>query len=202
MKNKNINIEKLKFIKKLALEYRLSRKNICKLLGQEPTEENQQFIYNLFMNNDEILSYKEKKEFKYLDYETTSEKKSTEKASYMVAQIALLKLQKALLENDEQQIQHIKDNLKKTDTDFLNLRRRKVWARITDEEILTISKYRVKHALSKRDINRLIGIGDRKLTQAERTITNEFWSNKVKILNAYNYDLCHVSVNERKRQKI
>lgn len=199
MNQKNINEEKLKFIKKLALEYRLSTKNICKLLGQEPTEENQQFIYNLFMNNDEILSYKEKKEFIYLDYETTAERKQNEQASYMVAQMTLLKLQKALLENDKEQFQQIKDKISKIDTDFENLRKREKWVKIKEEEILIIAKYRIKHALSKQEINRRIGIADTNLTKVEKTITSEFWSSKVKKLNEYNYDLCHVSVHKRKK---
>ena len=199
---KELNIEKLKFIKKLASEYRLSTKNICKLLGLEPTEENQQYIYNLFMTNDEILRYEEKKEFIYLNYETTGEEKQSDKISYTTAQLAVLKMQKALLTGDKDLVKQINDKMKKIDKEFADLRRRPKWIDVTPEEILTISKYRVKHALSKNEINRLIGIGDGTLTKYERLIESEFWKTKIKKLNEYNFSLCHVSVNERKKKRI
>ena len=199
MNQKNINEQKLKFIKKLALEYRLSIKNICRLLGQEPTEENQQFLYNIFVNEENISSYQEKIEFKYLDYETTNEKIVIENATYMAAQMTLLKLQKALLNNDECELQNIRNNLKRIDIDFSKLKSRKIWTKVTEEEILTIAKYRVKHALSKREINRLLGIGDKTLSKFEERIQSDFWKTKIASLNAYNYDLCHISVNKRKK---
>ena len=45
MDNNNYNDKKMKFIKNVALEYRLSLFNICKLLKIEPTKENKKIVF-------------------------------------------------------------------------------------------------------------------------------------------------------------
>ena len=149
-----------------------------------------------------ILKFEERNKFVYLDYETTGEKTSRENAICILAQKILLKRQEALMTGDEELIKQINNRIKKIDIDFDNLGERKKWINLTEEEILTIAKYRIKHALSKREINRLIGIGDETLTRHERSIKSDFWSSKIKTLNAYNYDLCYISVNGRKKKNI
>ena len=187
----------IKLMKNLALEYRLSQKNICKLLRIEPTHENLEFIYNEFLSVIPKGDIDKQKEIKYLFYETSLENKKIELISYQTAAVALQRIIKAnSLGNSESIIQI----LNKTDNDFNSLKRRQKWVSLTKEEILIIAKYRVKHALSKRIMNKLIGINAETLSKNEKNIEGDYWGSKLELLNEYNYLVCNVDKLDKRRK--
>ena len=90
----NISEKKLKFVKKIALEYRLSLKSICKILGVDCSEQSQMELYKQLMKVQYSNNGDENSWFSFLFYETVNQLPSDEKKSFIMSQLAILKNEK------------------------------------------------------------------------------------------------------------
>lgn len=183
MEKENISIEKLKLVKNLALEFRLSLANICRLLRIEPTDENQRIIYDELLRKvcdgpDGI------REIEYLMYETENESKSDSTVTYNMALLYFTRYVKALKSGDSEQIKNASLNIIQTDINFANLMKNKP-DKYSDEDCVTIIKYRIKHAFSSKSFSKTVGIDRKTLKILEGRITNERLIRKTASLNDY-----------------
>lgn len=166
MSNNSFQEKKLYFVKKVALEYRLSMKNICRLLKVEPTDENIKLLY------DEMMKLSPKQEdqraFNWLVVSTTNENEKDSNTLYHVALAYLGQVTIATQSGDEKQIEEAYNRLFKIDTDFRNLVTTFNPRSIKQEDMLIIAKYRIKYALSKAEVAKMIGINRDTVSKNER----------------------------------
>ena len=193
------NLSKYGFLGKLALEYRLSLTNLCRLIGLEETDENKMLIYNSIIetcNRDMDLI----REYKYLfNYETLNEKDNASYLAMTKATLFLKKYNKAKQEKNEVAIKDLITALNKTDNDFKALLKRDMQKLFIEDEMVIISKYRLKHALSKSSIGTIMGIKRDRITLGESKIQNSIIKDKLDILQEYNFDV--YSDIRKKRRK-
>lgn len=184
-----------KFILRLALTFRLSLKNICKLQGLEPTLENQMKIYNSI---DELFSkdIDLKRAYDYLfNYETLNENDKLSIRSLGTANIFLAKYREIAKLGNKDDILKIDSNLEKLDGDFRQLEKGIDISTITDEDIVTISKYRLKYAISRERICDVLGISRDSLALREERLTNEVLKQKLKTLSNFYLDVINMKRN-------
>lgn len=150
------NEKKLRFAKKVALEYRLSLTNICKLLNTDATEENLKEMYEALLNT--CHGQDEQTAFTWLITETTGESEKDSKVMYLTATTMLDHCKKAIKSRDKKQIDEAFGRLFKTDYNFKTLAKKLNSRNISEKDIAIISKYRIKYALSKSQIASEMGI--------------------------------------------
>ena len=98
----NLYKKELKIITNFALEYRLSLKNICKLMNINPSEANQKFICDEIIRIQSDESYR--KEIKYLFYETSLESEHDSSIAYKIGKLYFMKYQKEIQNNTKESI--------------------------------------------------------------------------------------------------
>jgi len=166
MEKKFDNEKKLRFVWKVALEYRLSLTNICKLWNIDATEENLKTMYEALLKtcNDQD----EQTAFKWLITETTGESEKDSKVMYLTATTMLAHCNIAIKSEDKKQIDEAFGRLFKTDYAFKTLEKELKFRNISEKDIAVISKYRIKYALSKSQIASEMGINRDTIARNER----------------------------------
>lgn len=169
----------------MALEFRLSLRNICKLLGKEPTEENRMAIYQSIIqakNNDKDITSK----FKYLFfYETINEQQNASRISYTKAVNYIKRYNKIAKEGTREQKVEILSELNKTERDLQNLKYKLGNETLNAEEILIVSKYRIKHVMSRHWFSQYFNVSESSLRRAEVKLESNIIKSKLDTLNEY-----------------
>jgi len=178
--------KKIKFLTKVALEYRLSLKNICKFIGIELTSQNEKTIL------DEFLGYQLNQDdggiFNYLLYETDSELEKDENISYQAASLFFSKLKRANLSESKEKINEVLKELNKIDRNFETVKKNFSKKELSKDDIMAISKYRIKYGLSRREMANILGCYDSVLLRKEKLIDSEYIKRKLEKLNNYQLD--------------
>lgn len=181
-----------KFLGLLALEYRLSLNNLCKLIGLADTEENRLEIYNSIKNTAggdiELLD-----RYNYLFFtETLNESVGASKVAYMCALNFLRRYRKA----DDENKREVYNDLFKTELKFKEIKHKLGYEKLSVEEIVIISKYRIKYALSRERFCENHNISWRNLIRREKEIDSAILKNKLDMLAEF-----YKSFNCRKKNK-
>lgn len=200
---KNLYKEELKMVLNLALEFRLSLKNICLFFNAQPTDNNQLLFYNEIIKNAGNLEKID--EFKYLIYETACESDRDYKVPLSLAKLFYKKYAIALnnYRNDETkkgQYELALSNINHTDIEFKKIVS-KGFQSITEKDATIIAKYRIKHVISKMEFAKEFYISRDTVTRWESLITDARLQEKIRILNDYNHNLGTIyykSSNKRK----
>lgn len=177
------------FIGKIALEFRLSLNNICKLSGKEDTEENRMNIYNILVQasdkNDGLI-----KKYNYLFfYEALNEPQNISKISFEKAVNFVKRYKQAKKEANTGKIRELFRELNKTELDF-NITKDKIGREnLSDEDIEIISRYRIKNMVPRMSFCEAFGIHRTSLEEREKKIKDPVLIKKLNILGellAYN----------------
>lgn len=179
------NISIYKFVAKMALEYRLSLENICKLLKLEPTQENKNKVYEIIMelNKD---NYELTEAYKYLfNFETINESAEVSSKSYSKAVWFLMQYNDAKKRGDTDRVDRVINLLNKTNKDLEQLMKKGLPNRLTEEEISIISKYRIKYGISRSEFSNISGINKDRIARHERKIQDPVLRKKVDRLLDY-----------------
>ena len=181
-------------IGKMALEFRLSLGNICKLLGKEPTDENKMEVYKKIMEVNWDLDVKNS--YNYLfHYETINEDNNTAIMARSKAAVFLKKYSEALREQNQEKINLLLKQLIKTEEDFDRIRKNGLT--LNEEEITIISKYRLKHCISKTQMGYILDVDRRVLLTAENKITNPSLRAKLVKISEFFED---ITIGSRKKK--
>ncbi|MBQ9072145.1 MAG: hypothetical protein IJY25_03200 [Bacilli bacterium] len=174
-----------KFIGKMALEFRLSLYNICKLFGRPTTEEFKMYFYeNIRQTTVNDVALEER--YKYLFfYETINESSKASLVSYTAAKNFIERYGKARKEGNEEKLRKIKEELYKTDNDMKELERRIYDQKLTPEDIAIISRYRVKYVVSRTAFGEAYNISDRTIETAEKRLSSNILKDKIHMLSDY-----------------
>lgn len=186
MQQSKINFYKL--VLKIALTFRLSLKNVCILLGEEPTEEKQKEIYEIF----DLLFGSDSKFRRYymflFEYETKLEPDFISESSLNAATLFYIKYRIATKNNDKENIKKLHQELDTIDRKVNSLKLRSKEHRLTNEEYETIIQYRIKYALSKEKICSYLDIDRDVLRVHENKLENSKLKYKIEQLNEYCVD--------------
>lgn len=183
-----------KLVLKIALTYRLSLDNVCLLIGKKPTEENKKNIYYICMQIYED-NFKLKSAYKYLfNFETVNEPYSISKKSFLLASMFFEQYKLASKQKDFESIKKLNYKLIEVDDKFSKLKAGEINTAIP-QDITTISKYRLKYAISRKRICEYLDVALRTFINKENEIQDEKLKYKLKLLSEYYYDL----VNNDKR---
>lgn len=188
--------EKLKLVSALALEYRLSLKNMCKILGLSTTGEEQNNL------KEEILKmFEDKNAINFLIYETSNESSNASKSAYNLASLVWSNIAIALKSKDSKKIKSASKYLYDIDQKFMKLLEKENWLSLTKEEFLIIAKYRVKYAMKIDDISSILKISRNTIINNEKLITNEKWKKRIEDLSTFNSSLHSASYSRQKIKK-
>ena len=165
MENKNL----YKFIGKIALEFRVSLDNICKMLGKEVTDDNKMNIYNLIIASSNVdVDLKER--FNYLFfYETMNEPESISKVTYTRAVNYVKRYQKAQKDGNDKEV--LKE-LNKTENDLLEIQNNIGKSQLTEKQVEIIEKYRIKYVMSMLAFCQNFGIPRSTLDSRQKNIND------------------------------
>ena len=183
MKNYNKNVYVL--LGRMALEYRLSLSNICKILGWEPTEENRMKFYHIieeiYFDNHRLLSL-----YKYLFFfETVHEKESSSKISYSLAINFLNRYKKALKDGDTEKAKKILRELNRTELEMDKVLPKLRERNLDSDDVVKISKYRIKHVIARESFSNFYDVSSSGLLRREKSIESEVITNKLNLLSDY-----------------
>lgn len=183
------------FIAKMALEFRLSLDNICRLLGKEPTDENKMDIYNKIIELNWELDAKNA--YSYLfNYETINEDPNVAVMAYTKAKLFLKKYGEALKANDQEKLISLRKELTRTEEEFNRIKNLDELS-LGEEEITIISRYRLKHCVSKSKMGYMLNVHRDSLSRAENKITNSTLREKLVKLSEFYED---IAINSRKKK--
>jgi len=194
MKNKNLWI----FIGKIALEFRLSLDNICKILGKENTDDEKMKIYECLKSTTEgkenlLMKYK------YLFfYETLREPENVSKIAYERAANYLKRYNHAKQEEEHDLVKQILTELDKTELDFISIKGKFGKENLTDEDINIICRYRIKNVLSRLKFCEHFGINRSTLENREKGLTDTILIKKLNSISEYYLDLENSKLRKRK----
>lgn len=201
---KNVYEEELKFIANLALEFRLSLKNICKLLNVNPSDDNQVLFYNEIIRC--LRDVTSIEEFRYLVYETSGESNQDSIKAYTSAKIYFLKYLrtknrylKGEVEYDE--YKKCLQELKYTDIKFKKIVDSGIKDNVSLENIKVLAKYRIKHAISKDKFANAYEIVRSTVSNWESLISSPVIRRKLNLLNEYNYEISRKNFKKTKVNK-
>lgn len=185
------------FILRLALTFILSLKNVCLIKGMEGTIEDQKKVYyeidKLFCNNTEI-----KDAYEYLfNYETINESDKLSDRALGITNMFLFKYKKALKTGTREELLRIDSELEKIDRDFKALTQKPNNYIISDDDIVVISKYRLKYAVSREQIYKVLGISRKTLMIRENKILSGVLKQKINCLTEYYQDIFKIKGNIR-----
>lgn len=184
MNNKNM----YDFVAKIALEYRLSLSNVCKLLGKEPTDKNKMEVYEIITSpisaDDVRIAYD------YLfNYETVNEDENSSALALSQALIFLKRYTKAQKSGNVEEVKLILKELTRTETAYAKVRNKKDFSKMTEEEIVAVARYRVKYCVSKLRMTNILDVGKGFITRNEEKITDRRLQGKLQLLNNFYEDL-------------
>lgn len=183
------------FILKLALTFRLSLKNLCKLLGRETTFEEQIRTYNeIEMYFGENLDLKRAYDYLF-NYETNSEVGKLSNRALGTVSIFLIKYQEACKSGNKDAILKMNSDLNKIDRSFGELKTKIESPYVTSDEALIISKYRLKYAISRKSICDILGISYKSLVLREEKMSDEVLKYKLGILSDFCQDMFLIKRN-------
>jgi len=191
---KNINMD---LLLNIAFTFRLSLKELCKLLGRSETEEEQINLYNEIKEK-----YKEnfsiRSAYKYLfNYESKNQSEKDAKKAYALGLFFLENYMIAKKEGNKVKINKMLNELNKIDNQFNELKKRKKGEPLTLEEILIISKYRLKYAIPREAACEYLDLTSSSVRHAEEKITDESLNKKLKNLSEYYLDIASKKRNVR-----
>ncbi len=189
---KNLYEEELKFIANLALEFRLSLKNICKFLKVNSSDDNQILFYNEIIRCLKDASSTE--EFKYLVYETSLESESESKRAYNLSIMnysKYLNIKNKYLkgEVDYKEVKKCLQALKFTDVKFKELESIGFENVNLDNYADDIVKFRIKHCISQVTFSRAYDISLYEVKKLETLVSKDILKKKIKSLNNYKYEI-------------
>ena len=173
----------IKNVKKLALEYRLSLYYVCKILKIDPTEENQEQVCKLM--KDLCNDYYDFQEVDYLIYETQMDTEENNKFCYQLASTIWEQLQNAYKSGNKDRINNALMNLNLIDYKFSELEKREKWNSISEDELLIIAKYRIKHCLMIKSLSYSLGLHEKTLYCRFEKLNNKRFARKSEILNDF-----------------
>lgn len=171
------------FIAKMALEFRLSLDNLCKLLGKEINEDIKMDLYKNIESTTPEFYMQEKYRYLFF-YETLNEEESISKVAYERALNFLKRYKKALNEGKEA-VNEILSELSKTDKDFQKIKSKPDKTNLSDEEIEIVTRYRVKYSMPRKNFSEYYGFSSRSLEVRDRNVKDEILKKKVQILGEY-----------------
>ena len=200
------DIVKYKFLGDLALKYRLSLENVCRIAGLDVNSENKTELYNIFLS----LGYDYKAAaFEYLfTYETVNEKPAKsalarKNAKKFIDSFNVVPRDPSLIlkdmenENDEKKLMRLRDEmdayeeLYKEELDYEALKRiiKAGDYKLTLNDFLIIEKYRLKNALSQISISKELDMFRDKINRWEANIEDEELKSRLKDLSDFYLDL-------------
>jgi len=160
-------------ITNLILEYRISMETVCKTFNVDEHD-----IYDKLMNNSNYLI---KDALMYvLDYETKEPGLIDQKKSKLKMSMFLTKLHMAQTPKDKLEV--IKEL---SDNSSIDAIKNKNANQVTEEDIINLTNYRYKYALTKSFICDHFPVTTKKLTYWEAKLDDDF-KKKIDYLNAYN----------------
>lgn len=173
------------FIGKIALEFRLSLNNLCKLTGKQDTEQNRMDIYNILVqasDKDEDLI----KKYNYLFfYEALNEPQNISKISFEKAANYVKRYKQAKKEDNKEKIKELMRELNKTELDFNSTKDKIGRQNLSDEDVEIISKFRIKNVVSRIGLCEAFGIHRTSLEEREKKLKDEVLKKKLNILGEY-----------------
>ena len=179
---------KYSFIAKIALEYRLSLGNICKLFNMEPNDENKIKVYNLIMST--IINHDLRLAYDFLfNYETINEDEKSSALAFSKTLIFLKRYSKAQKSGDKEQLKLIMKELSKTDIDFEVVKKKDSHIKMEEKDILAISKFRLKYCISKTRMAESLDIGREIIHRGEEKINDNRLKQKLNLLSHFYDDL-------------
>lgn len=183
----------------IALEFRLSLDNICKIFERPATEKFKMYFYENIKQtaiyNSQLLD-----EYNYLFFhETSKESSKAAFVSYTAAKNYIERYKKAKKEENTEKLDEIRNELYKTDRDFRDLKYRIHDKDLTLEDVAIISRYRIRHVISRETIARDYEISDRTLKNGEIKLSSNILKEKLNALS--DYYLNFVNNRLRKRAK-
>jgi len=173
MENKKNDVT-LFLMTQLILTYRVSLYNLSKIFYKDQDE-----LYNQLLeyNSDETIQGA----IKYvLNHETMNEPKEIQELAKKQVRLFLINLNRAKTSKEKVDLINSLNNDKAT----LNLRY-KDHLEYTNDEILQISRYRLKYALGRTYIHDIFGITADRLKNKEKYYDDETLKLKLQILNVY-----------------
>lgn len=178
-------MKNIKFYGQIALEYRLSLNNLCRLLQLDITDENKKQIYDEIIRS---FPYTYLDIFKYLfNYETILEPLFISKKSYKdSAQFIKAYIDAGKQENSIALKNQILKNLNQTDLEYKELR---LNGELSLKDVEIISRYRVKYAVSRVEIAESLNISRDELSRKERLLQDEILKYKLNELNTFLSDV-------------
>ena len=179
-----MNKNKYNFIGTIALEYRLSLSNVCKILGKKPTEELKMELYNLIIESTDSISKKNAYKFLF-NYETVTEKEEVSNLTYQNAYNFLNSYCSAAKSKNKEELTKLKNEITKLSKDFETILRRDPKTKLTDQDYLTISKYRLKHAISLTTIASALNMRKDTISSKESNFQDSILKHKLELLNDY-----------------
>jgi len=179
------NKELYNYVGKIALEFRLSLDNVCKIMGKEPTEENKMEIYK---NIEEVSrrDYDLIKEYKYLFfYETFNESDNVAMIAYVKAANFIGRYNRAKKEGNEELATKTLLELSRTDNEFNQIKSKIGKQALTEKDVEIITRYRIKHAISRIAFCEQYGISRTSFEKRDRNISNSLLKKKLDILSEF-----------------
>lgn len=168
------------FLGKVALEFRVSLDNLCKFLGKENTEEEKMQIYTNIIGTISDRDIKEK--FHYMFFEETyNEPENISQISYAKMINFFKRYVKAELEEKSK----ILKELRKTEDDLDSIKHKLGNQTLTEEEINIVSRYRIKHVISRITFSKLFDVSNSSLRDAEKKSNNSYINAKLDILREF-----------------
>lgn len=189
------NKELYRLIGDMALEFRLSLRNICKLLGKEVTEKTMMEIYN---NINSIKDFDIKNKYKYLFfYETFNESQNASMVAYTKALNYIKRYNMVVKEGTKEEKIKILDELHKTDNDLKSIKNKLGNKILNEDEITIVSKFRIKHVISKSRFGEIYNVSFESISSAEKKLQSKLIKEKLERLNEY-YLTISSQVHKRK----
>lgn len=173
----------------ITITYRLSLENVCNLLDKDPTNENKQKMYEIFNLLFESNKYN-KQCFNYLfNYETHREPENISNDAITSAYAFYAEYRVACQEKNKEELKRLMKELRKIDYEFKQIMCRDRSLKLTEEDYLIITQYRIKYALSKKTMCELLDVTRDSLRHYENKIIDEKLKYKIEKLNEFCLDM-------------
>ena len=174
----------------------MSLKNICKLLGKEVTENNQMEIYN-------NITYKKsgdmEDKYKYLFfYEAINENSKASIVAYTKAINYIKRYNKIVKEGTQEEKTKILDELHKTESDLKSIKPKLGKETLNAEEINIVSKFRIKHVMSRNSFSEFYNVSKSSLRRAEVKLESNIVKEKLETLKEYHLTITSPAQKRRR----
>lgn len=178
-------------IGQLALNYRLSLSNVCRLLGKNTDDKTRMEVYETILSITEDRDARDAYDFLF-NYETVNESQKNSSLAFTKAAMFLKKYINAQKTNNKEEINALNGELVKIEKDFNQLffdyKNVKETKTPSSEEITIISRYRLKHRISQMQMSKNLGISREVVSNAEKKITDPLLMEKLQLLSDYFQD--------------